>query len=781
MATKRFWVMAVLAGLLAALAVWGCGEGGKMAGDATPEGLVSPGDDTGPGLPEEDGVVPEEDGVVPEEDGFVPAPDITQPDYGEVYVTPEDKEFLQQYKSLLAESQDMTTEELFAKHYAERPYLDKPGFDAKTATYYDLIKDGMGLTAPEEKLIADKGFAVLDRVQWGSHPLGYMEVFAQDLPVLITTDSILFAIHKSYDLMLKDFEEETLIPALEEILLTAHLKIAGLMDAGEAEVWSDALKDVDLIYSVARSLLSGTPEYVEFGENEERRDELLALIEAKKPQLIDLFGRPYPCAAPGCAYDFSQFEPRGHYTDSEELKRYFKAMIWLGRTEMVLTKFHREFVASYVMLRTLDTEAMELWEGFDQAIQVFVGKSDNLTFEGLEKFIADQGVEGLDAVADPAQAAALMAALEKGGYAQQKIMSQIMAVDPMSGTPDPLPPVFLFLGQRFVIDSYILHNVTFDRIVFEGEKMWRMLPEPLDVMFVFGFQESLPLLKEELDQWHYAQNVHVMKFLVDSYDADFWSASMYNVWLDAIRALSEDSSGEEYPDAMRTLEYEHKMINTGLASWAELRHDTILYVKQSYSGVACDYPDGYVEPFPEFFSRVATFAKTSKALMESLDLPFGYGKDYAIGYFIKLEKAAVTLGGIAEKELKQEPRTPDETAFIKSTVVEDSMCGSAPFSGWYTDLFYNVNDMTFDFDPTIADIHTDPNAGDILHIGTGKANAMVLIAETSCGLKAYVGPVSSYYKHIETGFNRLTDEDWKSLLTNTPPPRPEWTAGFVAK
>ncbi len=56
---------------------------------------------------------------------------------------------------------------------------------------------------------------------------------------------------------------------------------------------------------------------------------------------------------------------------------------------------------------------------------------------------------------------------------------------------------------------------------------------------------------------------------------------------------------------------------TALASWAELRHDTILYVKQSYTwatGVAITGAApleakyyGYVEPNPELYAR-AKFA-----------------------------------------------------------------------------------------------------------------------------------------------------------------------------
>ncbi|MGL1562999.1 DUF3160 domain-containing protein, partial [Vibrio parahaemolyticus] len=49
------------------------------------------------------------------------------------------------------------------------------------------------------------------------------------------------------------------------------------------------------------------------------------------------------------------------------------------------------------------------------------------------------------------------------------------------------------------------------------------------------------------------------------------------------------------------------------ASWAQLRHDTILYAKQSYtmtkerSAVNRPRPvQGYVEPVPEFYARLLT-------------------------------------------------------------------------------------------------------------------------------------------------------------------------------
>ena len=41
--------------------------------------------------------------------------------------------------------------------------------------------------------------------------------------------------------------------------------------------------------------------------------------------------------------------------------------------------------------------------------------------------------------------------------------------------------------------------------------------------------------------------------------------------------LSAPTTNAKYPEVMRTRAWGHKTLNTQLASWAELRHDTILY------------------------------------------------------------------------------------------------------------------------------------------------------------------------------------------------------------
>lgn len=49
------------------------------------------------------------------------------------------------------------------------------------------------------------------------------------------------------------------------------------------------------------------------------------------------------------------------------------------------------------------------------------------------------------------------------------------------------------------------------------------------------------------------------------------------------------------PQVALTAAYQFRVANTQLASWTQLRHDAILYVKQSFGAMCtCEYPAGYL-------------------------------------------------------------------------------------------------------------------------------------------------------------------------------------------
>ena len=710
-------------------------------------------------------------------------PDITGIDTAvpEVAVSEEQALAYQRHAELIVESADMTYEELFDRWFDRGEYLEQMPFEASTADFMGQIASAYAIDDEAAVLLNANGFAVLDNGSSATHPQLYMDIYVRDLPVFITADSIMYAVHKSYDEMLKQLEENALAATLGDILAKTAFGLTKVCQGASGDVL-DACGDIDIYLTVARTLLGGFPVEGLYPATAAARDEILAGVAALQPDQIQMFGRPYPCGL--CRYDFSQFKPRGHYNDSELLQRYFRSMIWLGRTPMNLTLYDRDLLASVVLLKALvDGGAMDLWQKLDHAIVVFVGTSDNLTPTGFVQVIEDLALN-TDLATLPAGAEYVRGVLAAYGVPGSRILSQIMMMDVMSSEPTPIPAEFQLLGQRFVIDSYVFSNVVYDRITWQDTKPQRYMPDPLDVAFVLGYDQALPLLEDEIGTWNYGGNLNVLRTMVSEYDTGFWTESMYNAWLGGLAELAADQTGAAYPAAARTRAWALRSMQAGLASWAELRHDTILYVKQSYTGESCEYPDGYVEPNPGFFDAMKTFAVKSKEMLSTVQFDQNqYAVNRANYWFDNLIYACDNLAAIAGAQLDGTPRTPEQTEFIKSTVVNDGMCGGPGFSGWYADLFYDAQTETFNFKPTVADVHTDPNSTDVLHVATGGANPMVVVVELPGGPRAFVGPVSSYYQFRESGFGRLTDAEWleRYLAAGGFMPRPDWADRFVTR
>jgi hypothetical protein len=67
------------------------------------------------------------------------------------------------------------------------------------------------------------------------------------------------------------------------------------------------------------------------------------------------------------------------------------------------------------------------------------------------------------------------------------------------------------------------------------------------------------------------------------------------------RLFSRLPESEFVPDILKIREWALKQMATALGGWVEFRHDTVLYSKQSYTGVGAALvpasPEGYIEPY----------------------------------------------------------------------------------------------------------------------------------------------------------------------------------------
>ncbi|HEX9006627.1 MAG TPA: DUF3160 domain-containing protein, partial [Bacteroidota bacterium] len=478
--------------------------------------------------------------------------------------------------------------------------------------------------------------------------------------------------------------------------------------------------------------------------------------------------------------------------------RYFKAMIWLGRTEIWLrppvsadtpppaADIQRQVIDAVLLNEAaVQGNALPILGSIDRLLRYFVGDMDNVTLANIHDLLLETGTGDASALLDSVRYKAFCSTLEQKSYAFQRILSQVLKSDPM--TPEQIRPAsaLLLLGQRFVIDSYVTGNVVFDRILFQQQKITRMLPSSLDILFALGNDAAAQLLAPELDKFHYGSNLAALRYLIDSYEPGFWHGTIYNNWLQAIRTLSPPANRSSLPPFMQTAAWWQEKMNSQLSSWSQLRHDNLLYAKQSYSGMSgCSFPFSYVEPIPRLYVSLRTLADSAVAF-------FGTGQykngDAVSAYFSRMGQVMDTLAVIAQGEIDGRLLTGGETAFLRRMLNKYEAGCTVGYNGWYTDLFYGSFETSGPMEGVVADVHTAPSdeagniVGWVMHGGTGPVTMAVVEAPLAgWGLTAFVGPVMSYYEVITNNFKRLTDEEWKTAYAQAPSARPSLVNLYLA-
>jgi hypothetical protein len=611
-------------------------------------------------------------------------------------------------------------------------------------------------------------------------------------------------------------------------------------------VLKDSLRDADYFLAVARSLLAGKPVASHLNQDD-KVSATLAVIEAQELVEFEIFGT-------NRMVDFSQFAVRGHYESSERLKRYFRAMIWCGRIDLRIagkpqmvtrsgkTEDYRRQLGTAIVLHQLLTQPyrsdrsgqFELWQQFDSIIQTFVGWSDSMTFGQLSEILAVAQIKSLADITSLATLEKLQTDILTGQLGLQNIRSHWYQ-SPLSGEQIQLPRSFTVLGQKFVPDSWIFSQLVFDSIIWDEDgirdledKVRRRIPSCLDVAFAALKNDYVvPELVARMtnrngrkfrDGLPYQHNLAAVRNVFDRHELDAWDQNIYMAWLGALRELSAPTTSAVYPECMRTRAWAMKNLNTQLASWTQLRHDTILYAKQSYTAwVLCSYPTGFVEPVPNFWDAMKALATTTAnaigrfpnlgtavipnrgypnwpELARTIDL----GQVLA-AQFTHLQNFANTmeiLKRISFKELMQMPLTAEETDFFKDTMENhQDYFGTRQFNGWYPRLFYRTifdwipfgaNKGSDRWDPLVVDAHTDvpnPEIGDpgcVLHEAVGNVHLMMLAVDNGLDRMVYAGPVLSHYEFEMPGTTRKSDSEWKEdVYSRRLPPQPEWTKTYL--
>ena len=673
------------------------------------------------------------------------------------------------------------------------------------------IQNEFNLNFEQEALLKGNGSVV---IPWSGDDIvePYKTLKDREIPIVVTTDTLLHLYHIQFNEILKRIEEEEFYSQLIDMSLAMLERAESDYEAFTQPTLKEAARRNVAYFAVALKLLEtpstktnfDIPSYVKKEANEEIKN-----IEAHQgfsPSAI--FNSPDSQNL--YEEDYSQYVPRGHYTRSDILKSYFKTMLWYGRmafllkggSDALISEEDAEIAtiqaslisAELPSVKVGDNAAKDIWDRIYSVTSFFVGTADDLT--PYEYLAALEKIFGREFA--PNQLAAEAKMLELKAELTQMRNPEIYGG---SGICIVYPPItkeklyeclsktkgMRFMGQRFVPDSYMFQNLVSPAVgMYVGNgspftmKMTqlgpaRCFPRGLDVMAVLGSDKAYEILKREGDTEYQGKDTSYDKQLKQlrnefaAFTKEDWNRNLYWSWLYALKPLLE-KYGKGYPAFMQTEAWQDKELNTALASWAELRHDTILYAKQSYTPRMTSVPAppkpliGYIEPVPEFYARMLDLTKMTR---EGLSL-LGALSQEEDNRLANLESVLDRSLRISISELKGAELSQDDYDFIRDfgQSLENVICGIEA-EGKETTI--------------VADVHTDTNSPpEVLEEGVGYVDLILVAYKVPDGRTIIgAGPTLSYCEFKQPIDNRLTDEQWKEMLkSGQTPPRPTWTSSF---
>jgi hypothetical protein len=332
----------------------------------------------------------------------------------------------------------------------------------------------------------------------------------------------------------------------------------------------------------------------------------------------------------------------------------------------------------------------------------------------------------------------------------------------------------------------------------------RLWPMGLDVAAALGSAPAAALLNGPLHQntyLHYTQQLKGLRTYFSSLPGAAWQGNLYWRWLDTLRAVWGPPAPKS-PAFMTSSAWQYRSLGTGLGSWAELRHDTLLYAKQPYGlgagGGPPPFRTPYVEPVPSVWGRLLGLARAFKAtltregLLGSLTTIPGYsfgpqiaaqaltppppkgegGYRACVDSFIAL---VALLQQTSQTELAGKPLSHPDALTLEKIGPEMEL-----LDNFFQDNGAGkVEEPQQKIVPVIADVFTEPGSGQVLEEGVGNVLPMYAVVTINGRHWLASGGVFSYYEFHQPMSSRLTDEAWRAMTHR--PPQPSWTARYITR
>ena len=677
-----------------------------------------------------------------------------------------------------------------------------------------------------------------------SYAKAYLNLYNNDMPVMITSDSILYAFHKFYDDWLKCLESTTLSTKLFEV---CNLMLASLYSVEQTEQNIEYLKALEVYFMVPKVLLSLQNEMNEtiiseptllFSIEEtkllftdvskERIQEELLTYEKikfdyfseynninkfvkfinpdcdshsasdyvrKSPKLFaaykyfkqpdvnekimfkfggeDLFNSIISSIANMSDIEMdmcgvtikingSLLKPRGHYTESLQLKNYFRAFSFISKFDVTIVKNnnlnHDGLVLAAILSKISEAHVEEI-DNFQTFIGKIIGSGDNYSIKSflelLNKHMPQTNLND-----------SITYILSNTEKLFNDVMTEDLKRSKMTKFGDTnfdgKSISFSLISKGTQVDNEIISQFVDNELLDdEGNCPKRKFPSILDLLYaLFDNKDVLPKLKSDMDVQY---NNHLEK-VKEKYVNHNFDNTLYGQELKMLRALTNDKLNAS---PFNTQAWGLKQAVTQTGFYSDMKHDNCLYIEECFGfRDCCSHPDLMVEPVLTFWRE---FLNTI-SIMKSLPIQSKKDEKILNNFETILNKFII----VTEKYLNNEEI--DETLLTELKTIckaEYHGSGGPTYDGWYFNLFRSEYDA-FKVKPECSTWFTavddDRGTGGICTLGNYGTRLMYsIVTDNNNQSKILLGPTYNTYSFKTAYDDRLNDEEFGQRINKFTP------------
>ena len=600
--------------------------------------------------------------------------------------------------------------------------------------YNAIGKNGFAIVPGEE----DQLFHIYERNDY------------RQFPSFVTTDLYLQAFHMFFDCLLKETEEQKFSPMVTLFVKQNYEQMMQLASTTTDAQIKAAAEHNAAYYAIAYELNTGKSLPVPASFSELVKEEINH-VNAAETTSSEFLGYTEARNMPMFIYNI--YRPRGHYTRNETLKRYFCAMMWLQNAPFGTDK-DDQLEQALLLAQTIGGNAnlTKQYKDITEPITYLMGMPDDVSILQVYAEIQKSGSTVSELINDKKKFEAIRKALEELSKKQSIIKPKFQASSPFK---------ICLMPQRYMPDSEVLQEM----VDYESTPTLRDVPKGLDILASIGISSAERILIQELkeqEKWNkYTSNLEQMKKRMGEID---WNQTVANKWIAALKDVN--SKNAQYPKFMLSPQWDKKNLNAALASWAELKHDAILYAKQPM-GAECG---GGGPPDIAYWTKAIELIDATMDVLRRFDLITEKGTTAATD----LREQAEFLLNCSKKELAGKNLTEQEYRQIETigSTFENITLNLIKESDQFLMGWGNVNGADKKIS-VVADVYTansynNPDKS-VLYEAVGPAHEIYVVVELDGYLYLTRGAVFSYREFQEDiAAPRKTDEEWQQELQTQP-------------